>query len=337
MRGLITITTLLLLIGGFSSFYVWKHAPEMIGVENTAAVIRAYSPPTSPPQPKKTTIMFVGDIMLDRNVKNSVVKNFGGDFSKLFEHATYLRAPDITFANLEGPVSDRGQDKRNLYSFRMDPEVIPVLKDAGFDIFSFANNHVGDWGREAFDDTRARLTREGLRYTGAGDTKQAAATPTIIEKNGTRFGFLGFTDVGPEWLAATDTSGGILLASDPDFNAIIQNAAREVDVLITSFHWGVEYIEHTARQTDLAHRAIDNGATLVVGHHPHVMEATEDYRGGYIVYSLGNYIFDQAFSDETMEGMVFSATFNGDRIEHVDQNVHRLNRFFQPFNLAGQN
>ena len=98
------------------------------------------------------TLTFGGDIMLDRGVKNSVNKNFGGDYSTLFEKLGMLKKSDIVFANLEGPVSDAGKDMRNLYSFRMDPSVIPAIKGAGFDILSVANNHMGDWGREAFEN-----------------------------------------------------------------------------------------------------------------------------------------------------------------------------------------
>jgi poly-gamma-glutamate synthesis protein (capsule biosynthesis protein) len=272
--------------------------------------------------------------MLDRGVKFSVKNNFAGDYSQLFTNvSSFLKQADISFANLEGPASDKGTDLHNLYSFRMDPSVLSVIHAAGFAILNFANNHVGDWGRAAFDDTRARMTAEGLLYTGAGDNKTAAEQPVIETVKGMKIGFIGFTDVGPDSLAATDTESGILLASDPDFDTIIKNAAKQVDALVVSFHWGIEYqTEQDARQTKLAHEAIDDGATLVIGAHPHVPEGVETYDGGLIAYSLGNFIFDQAFSKETMSGMLLQVVFDAKTktIKRYDKYAVPLSPQFQP-------
>ena len=163
--------------------------------------------------------------MMDRGVKNSVMKNFNGDYSLLFENLQILKKADIAFANLEGPASDVGQDKKNLYSFRMNPSVIPALKGAGFSILSTANNHVGDWGRSAYADTLPRLKENEILYTGGGMNIKEAEQPTIIEKYGMKIGFLGFSDVGPTWMKATETEAGILLASNPRYKEIINNAS----------------------------------------------------------------------------------------------------------------
>lgn len=280
--------------------------------------------------PKETTIVFVGDIMLDRAVRTSVVKNFGGDYNKLFTNISELKGSDILFGNLEGPVSLVGNNVGSKYSFRMDPIALDALKNAGFDIVSFANNHVGDWSINAFTDTLKRLSEFGIEKTGAGITKSDAQTPTIIEKNGVKFGFLGFSDVGPDWMKASETNPGIILASDPEFNRIISDAKQRVDVLIVSVHWGVEYKNiHNKRQEDLAHRAIDSGADLVIGHHPHVIEDVEIYKDKPIAYSLGNFIFDQYFSKDTMEGMVFEATFEGKTLKETKQILSRQNKMYQ--------
>ena len=281
--------------------------------------------------PKDTTLFFVGDIMLDRAVRTSVVKNFGGDYSKLFVNIPELKKADILFANLEGDVSDVGNNVGSKYSFRMDPKVLLALKEAGFDILSFANNHVGDWNIPAFKDTLTRLNNIGILKTGAGFTKSEAETPTIIEKNGVRFGFLGFSDVGPDWIAATNEKPGILIASDPRLPEIIKNAKSKSDVLIVSFHWGEEYKKvHNIRQEVLAHLAIDNGADMVIGHHPHVIEDIETYNGKPIAYSLGNFIFDQHFSKDTMEGMLFEATFTGSKLKETKNKIITLNKKYQP-------
>jgi poly-gamma-glutamate synthesis protein (capsule biosynthesis protein) len=282
-------------------------------------------------QAPTTTLFFVGDIMLDRGVRSSVLKNFAGDYSKLFIHLSELKDADILFGNLEGDVSNVGNNVGSKFSFRMDPKVLPVLKDAGFDIVSFANNHVGDWNMNAFTDTLNRLNTVGIAKVGAGMTKSEAEAPTIIERNGVKFGFLGFSDVGPNWLKATKSTPGILLASDPRFTDIVNNAKKNCDVLIVSFHWGVEYQNiHTKRQQTLAFSAIDSGADMIIGHHPHVIGDIEVYNDRPIVYSLGNFIFDQYFSKDTMQGMLFEATFTGNILTETREHVIRLNTMYQP-------
>jgi poly-gamma-glutamate synthesis protein (capsule biosynthesis protein) len=280
---------------------------------------------------QNTTLFFVGDMMLTRGVKNSVDKNFGGDYNKLFENVSELKNSDILFANLEGDVSDTGNNVGSKYSFRMDPEVLPIIKNAGFDIVSFANNHVGDWNTSAFKDTLSRLEEVGILKIGAGQSKEDVTTPVIIEKNGVKFGFLGLSDVGPNWLEAKDDSAGILLASNPNLGEIIKNAKTKCDVLIISFHWGEEYkLVHNKRQESLAHLAIDNGADVIIGHHPHVMEDIEEYNGGVIVYSLGNFIFDQYFSTNTLRGMLFSMTYEGSNLVNTEKRIITLNKQYQP-------
>ncbi len=281
--------------------------------------------------PSEVTLGFAGDIMLDRGVKSSVNKNFNGDYSKLFEKLSILNTYDIMFANLEGPVSDKGTDLHNLYSFRMDPSVVPALVAGHIDIVSVANNHVGDWGRVAYGDTLARLKENELLYAGGGNNKAEAITPTIIEKNGMKIGYLAFSDKGPNDMAATDDSAGLLLTSDPNFDNIIRNAASQVDDLVVSFHFGEEYqTKHNQRQADLAHRAVDDGAKLVIGSHPHVIQDTEVYKNSLIAYSLGNFIFDQRFSTDTMQGMLLGVTLHKDGQMSMTKNIVKLNQLFQP-------
>ena len=282
-------------------------------------------------EPSFVSLIFGGDMMLARGVRNSVMKNFNGDYSALFENLDILKKADITFANLEGPASDQGKDRRNLYSFRMDPSVIPALKGAGFSIVSVANNHAGDWGREAFVDTLKRLKENEILYTGGGLSSVEAEQPAIMEKNGMKIGYLAFSDVGPEWMLATEKEGGILSASNPRLAEIIKNASTKVDNLIVSFHFGEEYkTVHNERQENLAHLAIDNGAKLVINQHPHVAQDTEVYKNGFIAYSLGNFIFDQGFSENTMQGMLLEIKLYKDGGMTTKKNIVKLNKVFQP-------
>lgn len=281
-------------------------------------------------EPDYVTFAFLGDIMLDRGVKSSINKNFKGDYSILFEKMGILKKQDIVFANLEGPASDKGKDLKNLYSFRMHPSVIPALAGGGINIVSVANNHAGDWGIEAFNDTLFRLKENEISYAGGG-TLSEVENPTIIEKYGIKIGFLGFSDVGPNWLEATTEKQGILLANNPRFEKIIKNASEQVDHLIVSIHFGDEYKKvNNQRQQKLARTAIDNGAKMVIGHHPHVVQNTEIYKNGYIVYSLGNFIFDQKFSLDTMQGMLLEAKLRKNGELSIKKHTVKLNNLFQP-------
>ncbi|MDD5721168.1 MAG: CapA family protein [Candidatus Pacebacteria bacterium] len=285
------------------------------------------------------TLSFAGDIMLDRGVKNSVIKNFNNDYSQLFEKSDTLlelsKNTDIFFANLEGPVSDKGADQKNLYSFRMDPVVIPTLKGAGLSVLSLANNHINDWGHNAFIDTLARLKENEILYTGGGNNATEAETPAIIEKYGMKIGYLGFSDVGPNNLPADAGKAGILLANNPNFDQIIKNAAKQVDYLVVAFHFGVEYqTKHNARQEELAHRAIDDGAKIIIGSHPHIVEDTEIYKNGYIAYSLGNFIFDQSWSKPTMKGMLLELKLFKDGSMTAVKNITQQNSVFQISNIT---
>ena len=318
----------------FGNFNYGQILPQTQPAEIITAV---ETPPVVTKKYDFINFVFAGDIMLDRGVRRSVVKNLNGAYAKLFEDSTLssiFQNADVIFANLEGTASDQGKDKHNLYSFRMDPAVLPTLKNAGFNVLAVANNHIGDWGISAFIDTLARLKENGLLYTGGGFDKTEAETPTILEKNGMKIGFLAFSDVGPADTKAGKDTPGILLASDPDFDTIVKNATKQVDFLIVSFHFGVEYqTKHDARQEFLAHEAVDDGAKIIIGGHPHVPEDTEVYKNSFIAYSLGNFIFDQSWSAPTMQGLLLELRLNKGGSMIVKKDTTQLNKFFQLENI----
>lgn len=278
-----------------------------------------------------TSLVFVGDIMMDRGVRRSVEKNGSGDYDYLFHRSAFLNRADIAFANLEGPISDQGVDRHNLYSFRMDPKSTEALASAGLDVLSVANNHMGDWGSSAFVDTLKRLSEAKIVYVGGGLNQAEAEAVKIVEKNGTKFGFVGFSDVGPNNLSAIRDQAGIVIANEESVVRVVSLASGQVDVLVASFHFGDEYRSApNDRQKKLARLAIDNGAKIVVGHHPHVVEPVEFYKDGIIAYSLGNFIFDQYFSVETMTGGVLNVEVVGKEIVHISTSTVSLNSFFVP-------
>lgn len=324
---------IILIIGVFSVFLIINKS-FLVQNELTSLALNNTTPKKIDKKPNTTTLYFVGDIMMTRGVETSVKKNFNGKYEELFKNLEELKNADILFANLEGAVSDKGNNVGSKYSFRMNPSILPVLKNAGFDIVSFANNHIGDWNMTAFKDSLTRMKENGIIKTGAGFNKKEAEDPSIIEKNGIIFGFLGFSDVGPNWMEAKEETPGILLASDPNFESIINNASKKCDILIVSFHWGEEYKTiHNNRQEALAHKAIDSGANMVIGHHPHVVQDIETYKNSPIVYSLGNFIFDQHFSKETMQGMLFIATFEGKILKETKTKISIQNKNYQSIGL----
>lgn len=284
------------------------------------------------------TLVFVGDIMLDRGVELEIKKNGNSDFKFPFlKIEKDLEETDVLFGNLEGPISDKGQKVGSIYSFRMDPKSIDGLLFAGFDILSVANNHMFDYSRVAMEDTFSRLKKAEIDYVGAGFNETEAYSPKIIEVNGStgspqaKIAFLAFNDLGSlSWEAKGERSGMALLDKDK-LEKSIMNAKTQADLVVVSMHFGDEYkTSPTTKQKTMAQFAIDSGADLVVGHHPHVIEPVEKYKEGWIAYSLGNFVFDQNFSEETMKGLMLKVIVENGKIEEVVPVEFQINQNFQP-------
>ena len=310
-----------------SSKLINKNAvPEVEGVLKTV--------PTLPKETKNNLrLAFVGDIMLDRGVKYFVNRDFNGDYNELFvKVGPQLRGYDLLFGNLEGSISDKGIDGGGLYSFRFDPKVLPVLKKAGFDIFSVANNHSFNWGEAAFADNLRLLSSAGMDYVGGGLSGAEAYQEKVINIDGIKIAFLAFSDFRAGGLNPTSTIPGMAVISEEEVQKSITQARPVADLVVVSSHFGEEYqAEPNNYQRKYANLAIDAGADLVVGHHPHVVQALEQYKGKYIIYSLGNFIFDQYFSTETMQGGLLEVEVNPNtkKIEKVTLKKVQLNNLYQ--------
>lgn len=293
-----------------------------------SAVTLEQEPVLEPIRTPETSLVFVGDIMLSRSVGARMEAE--GDWRWPFlPIAEYLRGFDITFGNLETTISDRGVNVGSIYSFRADPRSVEGLVYAGFDALSVANNHMGDWSQVAMEDTFALLQKANIAVVGGGYSEEEAHTARTIERNGTRFGLLGYTDLGARYTEALGDEAGIAWLDKEQMVADIETARTTHDVVIVSVHMGEEYSEVTARQRDIAHAAIDAGAALFIGHHPHVVQEVEHYNGGVIAYSLGNFIFDQTFSKETMSGLALVAVFEGSTLSYVEEVPIDISRAYQ--------
>lgn len=218
----------------------------------------------------------------------------------------YLKEPDVTFGNLECAVTDRDFAVHKAYRLRADPKVVPALVDAGFDVLSLANNHTMDCGKLGLLETLASLRAAGMMPLGAGGTPEEARKPGLMTVHGIKLAFLAYTDV-------PDGSGTFIARGDSaEIVQAVRGAKKQADLVFVSFHWGVEYATAPQDyQRALGHAVIDAGATLVIGHHPHVIEGAERYKNGLIVYSLGNFVFDQ-HEERGKRGLVLGCVLTKD-------------------------
>ncbi len=269
------------------------------------------------PGPGRHTLLFVGDVMLSRGVGRKIQEE--GDWTFPFRKiADTLRSADLTFGNLECPVSDAGRDLHHKYSFRADPRVIEGLEWAGFRVMSVANNHIDDWDRPALLDTVRRLRSAGILPVGAGANDLEAHYPVVVDLKGVRVAFLAYVGIPPEEAEAGPDLAGVAWLDPERVLADIRFARPLADVVVVSLHWGVEYASRPERrQMQLAHQIIDAGADLVVGGHPHIIQRLEQYHDRWIVFSLGNFIFDQR-APGTRRGNMLKVTLTGKQISAVE-------------------
>lgn len=283
-------------------------------------------------KPKTTKLVFVGDIMLSRAIGSFMAEK--KDYTFPFASTTdVIRSADIAFGNLESPISSQGVRSGSIYSFRADPKAVQGLVSAGFDVVSFANNHAWDYGKQAFLDTLSFLDSAGIYAVGAGVDYTSAHKPTMITVNDTTFAFLGYTNLLPVSLGGASSTPAVARYDDNEIvKDDIARAKELADVVIVSFHFGDEYeTTHNAEQEHIAKLAIDSGASLVIGHHPHVVEEVEEYNGGYIFYSLGNFVFDQNFSADTKKGLLAEVVFQGTTMVNVTEREIAFTDDYQPY------
>jgi len=274
-----------------------------------------------PPAGKQVTLMAVGDIMLGRTLADLIQS--AGTTAPFSQVSNYLSSADITLGNLECAISTQGEPETKAYTFRAPLEAAESLRMAGFDLVNLANNHVLDYGEVAFFDTLHSLSEQTISYVGAGSNAIKARTPVIIEKNGLKLAFLGYFDIpiGPydytQWQAVGEQPG-IAWGFHHYISEDVKKARLEADVVIVMMHFGNEYAEVISQaQIDSAYTAIDAGATLVIGSHPHVLQPIEIYNDGLIAYSLGNFVFDQ-FYEKANQTAILRVDISSDGLMSYD-------------------
>jgi poly-gamma-glutamate synthesis protein (capsule biosynthesis protein) len=263
----------------------------------------------------------VGDVIPDRE-----------DPGSIFAHVTdTLRGGDIAFCQLDGVLSERGTPlPQARLPCRIKPQTARAIKDAGFDVVSFASNHCMDWGREAFFDTIDALDKEGLSVVGVGKNIEDARKPAIVQCKDTRIAFLAYNSILPEgYWADVDRPGCVPMRAftfyeqiehdqpgtpcrvhtfphRDDLNAMlddIRKAKSQADVVIVSMHWGIHFVPAVLAdyQREVGRVAIDSGADLILGHHAHILKGIEVYAGKVIFYSLCNFALDLRAPQELLE------------------------------------
>ncbi|MEI7480463.1 MAG: CapA family protein, partial [bacterium] len=281
---------------------------------------------------KEVSLIAVGDISYSRAV-GRVVKKQNNINYPLLKIQDYLKTGDIVFGNLETPIT-AGRDIVDFEMvFRSNPGTETALKQSGFSILSLANNHTPNFGNKGLMDTMKYLDSEGIKHIGAGKDNQEANQPVFIEVKGIKFAFLAYndSDVVPASYEGGTNHPGTAFMRVGKMSEAVKEVKTKADYVIVSMHSGTEYVNSpNDSQKNFAHGAIDAGADIIIGHHPHVVQTVEQYKGKYIFYSLGNFVFDQPQSSDTKEGLTVKVNFSKSEIGKISLVPIAMENFAQP-------
>lgn len=285
-----------------------------------------------PSAPEEVSFIVVGDISFSRGIgkalKNKKDKSYPFDNTK-----NILQKADFCFGNLETPITAGREIQDDEMVFRSDPGTEKILADMNFKILSLANNHTMNFGEKGIIDTFNYLKKSGIEYVGAGENISQAQEPKIIENKGIKIAFLAFndSDVIPRSYYATDKKAGTAPMDIIEMSKAVSLAKSKANIIIVSMHSGKEYVNDPNKsQKEFAHAAIDAGADLVIGHHPHVVQTMERYKGKYVFYSVGNFIFDQPWSEQTKEAIMLKIILNKTGLKNIIVYPIYMAKYAQP-------
>jgi len=251
-------------------------------------------------QPPLATVRLVavGDILMHQDVKEAEARSEGGFPALWADLVPLFQGADLAFGNLETPVAPVSGRPGRPFQFNAPADLPPALRASGFTVLSTANNHAFDQGRKGVVETLARLRQEKLTAIGSGEDRPHAEALQILERNGLKVAFLGFTDIFNLNLDRKATEPWVRPLDLGPALAAVREARSRADIVVVSIHWGNEY-QHlpTKRQRDIARKLVAAGCDLLLGHHPHVLQPAElvtvDGRRALVAYSLGNFISNQ--------------------------------------------
>ena len=288
------------------------------------------------PPPPAIRLLFTGDVIPARCVyaRQAALGDSAHAFRAL---APFLSEADLTVGSLDAAISDAGTPIgcQPTFSLLAPAASVEGLRSAGYDVVTVATNHIKDCGasscgERAFLDTLANLRAAGIAPAGGGATLAEARSPAVLDADGVRFAFLGYDAIAPFYHAGPATPGTAPL-TEAYVREDVAAARTRADVVIALPHWGVEYTSApTPEQRRLGRAALEAGATLVVGNHPHWVQATDVVDGGFVAYALGNFVFDQDWSIETQQGAILEAVFWGARLRAVRYYPVRIVDGYEP-------
>jgi poly-gamma-glutamate synthesis protein (capsule biosynthesis protein) len=284
-----------------------------------------------------TRLIFTGDIIPAR-CTYAKIEALGGDYTLPFQPLhDLLSGADITVGTLDSSISDVARPIGCTPTFNLAAPAAAAagLRYAGFDVISHAANHIKDCGNAncgdaAMFETRDRLRAEGIEVAGTGKHLYEARAPVVVRRNGVSFAFLAYDDIAT-WYHATDTTAGAAPLDELTIAEDIANARKVAQVVVILPQWGVEYTASPSeRQRTVARVAAAAGAGLVVGNHPHWVQAHEQVGETFVAYALGNFLFDQDWSIETQQGALLEVTFTGTRVTATRYIPVRIHDEYQP-------
>jgi len=285
------------------------------------------------------SVALAGDF-LPAGSADPIIANYG--YERLFQGVRPIIAgADAFVLNLETPLSTRGKAvESKAYTFRGSPKTAEAMAREKVKAVWLANNHIMDFGTGALYDTIRHLESAGIAHAGAGRNVGEAAASAVLDIDGTTVSFLSFSNTFPDsYWARKNRPGTFFGAPGPVGRAVTRTLNTHGAPVVASFHWGAELMtEPKDYQVDLAHLAIDSGASLVVGHHPHVAQPIEVYHGIPILYSLGNFSFG-SYSRRSKVGLMAVARFEEDgrcsRLEVYPLLVDNYEVHFSPRPITG--
>jgi len=254
------------------------------------SILLAAGPHTGAADTASVTVLAVGDVMMGASMEPSIREN--GPDHPFAGTAHAIRRADIAICNLEAPFGTKGKPFNKKFTFLVPPSYAGALARAGFDAVAMANNHMMDFGPGPLEETIRILDSLGIAHSGAGRDLAAARKPAVVERNGLKVAFLSYSEVYPSQFWATAKRPGTAQGLDGHVAQDVAAARKAADLVVVSFHWGAEMMDSPKPyQKRLAHLSVDSGADLVLGHHPHILQGMELYKGRLIAYSLGNFAF----------------------------------------------
>jgi len=334
---IVFIAALLLISSGFFWYEHHKLQQEMSNQPNEAGYLTPGGVPdlknkeyNKKSLPKETSLIFTGDIIPARMVNYKMSKK--NDFTYPFDATKkFLKNADYTIINMESPLTKDCKPTQNGMVFCGNQKFVKGLNSSGVDVVSLANNHILNKGTQGLDETKKLLNENGISYVGENKILYKTTSRNV------KIAFISYNDILPR-----DKRVSIL---DKDkVKKQIATAKEHADFVVVMFHWGKEYsyqpvsdppvAKHAPKK--IARLAVDNGADLVVGNHPHTVQGYEKYKGKYIFYALGNFIFDQMWSEQTGIGYVLRVKIHDTKISSYQIEPIKIGSDYQPVFLKGK-